>query len=71
MSRHLKHVICLTLLLYGTCVAVAEEPFRPQPGTFPPITEAKSYRGELVFVDHVNRRGSLRLHVDGHFLSFR
>ena len=29
--------------------------------------EAKSYRGELVFVDHVNRRGSLRLHVDGHF----
>lgn len=25
------------------------------------------YRGELVFVDHINRRGSLRLHVDGHY----
>lgn len=46
---------------------VGEEPFRPEPGTFPPAEEAKAYRGELVFVDHVNRRGSLRLHVDGHF----
>ncbi|MDG2124641.1 MAG: hypothetical protein P8J87_13135 [Verrucomicrobiales bacterium] len=41
--------------------------FRPEPGVFPPLAEAKAYRGELVFVDHVNRRGSLRLHVDGHF----
>jgi len=46
---------------------LAEEPFRPTPGKFPPIEEAKGYRGELVFVDHVNRRGSLRLHIDGHF----
>ncbi len=45
----------------------ADEPFRPEPGTFPAIEEAKSYRGELVFVDHVNRRGSLRLNVDGHY----
>lgn len=45
----------------------AEEPFRPSPESFPPIDQAKSYRGELVFVDHVNRRGSLRLHVDGHY----
>lgn len=44
-----------------------DEPFRPAPGKFPPAEHAKSYRGELVFVDHVNRRGSLRLHVDGHF----
>ena len=55
-------------LLFGTTtVAFAEEPFRPEPGQFPPITKAKSYRGELVFVDHINRRGSLRLYVDGHF----
>lgn len=47
--------------------ASADEPFRPVSGVFPPPVEAKSYRGELVFVDHVNRRGSLRLHVDGHF----
>jgi len=45
----------------------AQEPFRPVPGQFPPPEEVRSYRGELVFVDHVNRRGSLRLHVDGHF----
>ena len=45
----------------------AEEPFRPVVGEFPPPEHAKSYRGELVFVDHINRRGSLRLHVDGHY----
>ena len=45
----------------------ADEPFRPEPSSFPPPQHAKSYRGELVFVDHVNRRGSLRLHVDGHY----
>lgn len=68
MSRRLKFQICLALLLYVTqSVSAEDKPFRPQPGTFPPITEARSYRGELVFVDHVNRRGSLRLHVDGHF----
>jgi hypothetical protein len=55
------------VLLVSAGLAVADEPFRPVPGEFPPVAEAKSYRGELVFVDHVNRRGSLRLHVDGHF----
>ena len=44
-----------------------EEPFRPTPGTFPPADQAVAYRGELVFIDHVNRRGSLRLQVDGHY----
>jgi hypothetical protein len=44
-----------------------EEPFRPEQGKFPPVKKAKSYRGELVFVDHINRRGSLRLFVDGYF----
>ncbi|MGE0605859.1 MAG: hypothetical protein AB7O62_01945 [Pirellulales bacterium] len=48
-------------------MGLAAEPFQPVPGEFPPLAEAKAYRGELVFVDHVNRRGSLRLHVDGHF----
>lgn len=41
--------------------------YRPEPGKFPDISKAKSYRGELVFVDHVNRRGTLRLHIDGYF----
>ena len=35
--------------------------FRPEAGKFPPIEKAHTYRGELVFVDHVNRRGSLRV----------
>ena len=39
----------------------APEVFRPEAGKFPPIEKAHTYRGELVFVDHVNRRGSLRV----------
>ena len=57
---------CLFLLLSIGQVAGAEH-FRPEPGKFPPIAEAKSYRGELVFVDHVNRRGTLRLYIDGYY----
>jgi len=37
------------------------EVFRPEAGKFPPLDKAVSYRGELVFVDHVTRRGSLRV----------
>ena len=57
----------LLLCFLGRALAQEEEEFRPQPGEFPPAAAAKSYRGELVFVDHVNRRGSLRLHIDGHY----
>ena len=39
----------------------ASGPFRPEAGKFPPIEKAHTYQGELVFVDHVNRRGSLRV----------
>ena len=41
--------------------ASAEEPYRPVAGKFPDLEKAHTYRGELVFVDHVNRRGSLRV----------
>ena len=41
------------------------EPFRPEAGKFPPLEEAHAYRGELVFVDHVNRRGSVRVQGAG------
>lgn len=54
-------------LTQATIFVSADEPFRPTQGEFPPPAQAKAYRGELVFVDHVNRRGSLRLHIDGHF----
>jgi hypothetical protein len=42
-----------------------DEPFRPEPGKFPPFEKAHSYRGELVFVDHANRRGSIRIQGEG------
>ena len=41
--------------------------FRPEAGKFPPLEKAHSYRGELVFVDHANRRGSLRVTSPGIF----
>lgn len=43
------------------------ELFRPEAGKFPPLEKAHSYRGELVFVDHANRRGSIRVEGDGMF----
>lgn len=42
-------------------------PFRPEPGKFPPLDQAHSCRGELVFVDHANRRGSVRVAGEGKF----
>lgn len=52
---------CISLFLLATTLATAEEPFRPEPGKFPPADKAKAYQGQLVFVDHANRRGSLRV----------
>jgi hypothetical protein len=68
------------LVLVGSLVVTAhaaneapgtknQEPgtFRPEAGKFPPLEKAHSYRGELVFVDHANRRGSLRVTSPGIF----
>lgn len=61
-------VSCALLLILGFSAACAEEvPFRPEDGTFPALEKAHSYRGELVFVDHANRRGSLRVQTNGYF----
>jgi hypothetical protein len=54
------------LLGLGSSFA-ADEPFRPEAGKFPPLEKAHSYRGELVFVDHANRRGSIRVEGSGMF----
>jgi hypothetical protein len=57
-----------SLLLFACCAAnAADELFRPEDGKFPPLEAAHSYRGELVFVDHANRRGSLRVQGSGMF----
>jgi hypothetical protein len=54
-------------LVLGLCMAHADESFRPEAGKFPPLKKAHAYRGELVFVDHANRRGSLRVTSPGIF----
>ncbi len=69
MTRSAPTLTLLSLLLLPAGRAAAQDggAFRPAPGEFAPIEKATPYRGELVFVDHINRRGSLRLHVDGHY----
>ena len=64
--RHYLLSSLLLLLLKSTAIT-ADEPFRPQAGKFPPLENAHTYRGELVFVDHPNRRGSIRLQGTGMF----
>ena len=60
--------LCLGLFLLATFASTAaDEPFRPEAGKFPPLEKAHAYRGELVFVDHANRRGSIRVQGNGMF----
>ncbi|WP_395745628.1 hypothetical protein [Prosthecobacter sp.] len=63
----MKTVILLLAVLGGIFTTAAEEPFRPEAGKFPALEKAHAYRGELVFVDHANRRGSLRVQGNGVF----
>lgn len=58
---------CCMAMLGGARMAAADEPFRPESGKFPPLEKAASYRGELAFVDHANRRGSIRVQGPGMF----
>lgn len=65
-------VLGSSLLVLGSCAALGwcaapaeEEVFRPELGKFPPLEKAHAYRGELVFVDHSNRRGSIRVQGAG------
>ena len=58
--------LCLGVSLLTSAVT-ADEPFRPEAGKFPSLEKAHAYRGELVFVDHANRRGSIRVQGAGMF----
>jgi hypothetical protein len=60
-------VLCLGLLLFAASARAEENVIRPESGKFPPLEKAHAYRGELVFVDHANRRGSLRIQSAGIF----
>ncbi len=66
MSKH-SFVLCLIITLSVTSIALTDEPYRPEAGKFPSLEKAISYRGELVFVDHANRRGSIRVQGAGMF----
>ena len=57
----------LGVSLLANIANAEDEPFRPEVGKFPPLEKAHSYRGELVFVDHANRRGSIRVQTEGRF----
>ncbi len=59
--------LCFGVSVLTTAATAADEPFRPEAGKFPPLEQAHSYRGELVFVDHANRRGSIRVQGAGMF----
>ena len=75
LNLHLTLILRLVLLLLGLSLftnhSIGGEPtetiFRPKAGEFPPLEKAHTYRGELVFVDHVNRRGSVRVEGTGKF----
>jgi hypothetical protein len=59
--------LCLGLSLFTISAIAQEKVFRPETGKFPPLENAYSYRGELVFLDHANRRGSIRVQASGMF----
>ena len=67
MKRSLFVLGSSLLLLAGCAANAADELFRPEAGKFPALEAAHSYRGELVFVDHANRRGSIRVQGSGMF----
>ena len=67
MQRSRLILGCSVLLLACCAANAADEPFRPEAGKFPPLEKALSYRGELIFVDHANRRGSIRVQGSGMF----
>lgn len=66
-SLSLSVFVSILVMLSSMNQSIGEESFRPDPAQFAPLEKSRLLKGELVFVDHVNRRGSLRLHVDGHY----
>ena len=60
-------VVLAATLSVVACAAAEEQPYRPEAGKFPALDKAYAYRGEIVFVDHANRRGSIRVQGSGMF----
>ena len=59
--------VYLGMSLLAITSSAQDEVFRPVAGEFPPLEKAHAYRGELVFVDHANRRGSIRVEGVGKY----
>jgi hypothetical protein len=51
----------LGISLLTNAAPADDDAFRPAAGKFPPLEKAKAYTGQLVFVDHANRRCSIRV----------
>lgn len=60
-------VLFLALSLATTAAIAQDKHFRPETGKFPPLEKSQSYRGVLTFLDHANRRGSMRVISPGEF----
>ena len=75
LTYRLTNLVCLVLIGSAMLQAIArseetrnqEQPYRPEPGKFPSLEKGHQYRGVLAFVDHANRRGSLRVETPGEF----
>ena len=65
----IRSIAALPIVLFSFAAKVPGKPatFRPEAGKFPPMEKAHTYKGELTFVDHANRRGSIRIDGDGRF----
>lgn len=67
MNRLCLVLAAWCLLSVVDAASEGDKPYRPEAGKFPALDQSLAYRGELVFVDHANRRGSLRLQGSGMF----
>ena len=67
MNRLLFALVAWCLVSGVATASEGEKPYRPEVGKFPALDKSIDYRGELVFVDHANRRGSLRVQGSGMF----
>ena len=58
-------LVWLAVCSLATVTPQENSDYVPHSGKFPPAGSGKYLAGELAFVDHVNRRGGLRLDGDG------
>lgn len=66
LSFFIRVYLCSSVFLFFIVAAQAQPDFVPRESEFPPPNAKGEYiAGELVQIDHVNRRGALRLLGDG------